>query len=74
MSDVVRLTVVGSAPEAEVVCGLLRTEGIPATHRITDLGAGVMDGFPGSTWREVLVSEDDLQEARAILAAQARDD
>ena len=74
MSDVVRLTIVGSAPEAEVVCGLLRTEGIPATHRMTDLGAGVMDGFPGSTWREVLVSEDDLDEARAILAAQARDD
>ena len=34
----------------------------------------VMDGFPGSTWREVLVSEDDLEEARALLAAQARGD
>lgn len=74
MSDVVRLTIVGSTPEAEVICGLLRTEGILATHRITDLGAGSMDGFPGSTWREVLVSAADLDEARAILAAQARED
>lgn len=74
MSDFVRLTIVGSAPEAEVVCGLLRTEGIQATHRMTDLGAGAMDGFPGSTWREVLVAADDLEEARALLAAQARDD
>jgi hypothetical protein len=64
----VRLTVVGNEPEAEMLCGLLRANGIACTYRTTDLAAGMADasaaiGGP----REILVEEEQLEEARKLL-------
>jgi hypothetical protein len=74
VSRLARLVVVGNEPEAELVCQLLRTEGIECFHRITNAGAGALDGaLAPAGFREVIVHEADLEEARALLAAQARD-
>lgn len=64
----VRLTVVGNEPEAEMLCGLLRANGIACTYRTTDLAAGMADasaaiGGP----REILVAEEQLEQARKLL-------
>ena len=59
--DVVPLTVVRTAEEAELVSGLLRTAGIESSHR----SAVSADEFSG--WTEVLVREDDLDAARELL-------
>jgi hypothetical protein len=59
--DVVRLTVLRNTEEAEMLCGLLRTAGVRASHR----SAVSADEFSG--WREVLVFEDDLEAARELL-------
>jgi hypothetical protein len=65
----VHLTVVPTANEAEIITGLLRTEGIACDDRATNVGAGFMDGMPGGGPREILVEEESLDRAREILAA-----
>jgi hypothetical protein len=63
----VRLTVVATQGEADVICSLLRTERIVSGDRAADgLGAERGGGFGG--WREVLVEEADLERARALIA------
>jgi len=63
----VRLTVVSTQGEADVICSLLRTEGIVCGARAADgLGAEPGGGFGG--WREVLVEAADLERARALIA------
>ena len=75
MSDLTRLVVVANEPEAELVCQLLRTEGIACFHRVTNAGAGALDGaMAPAGFREVIVHSDDFEEARALLAAQMRED
>jgi hypothetical protein len=71
MTELVRLTIVRNEMEAELLCGLLRTEDIECDHRSTNFGVGTMDGLPGGA-REVLVAADDLDRAREILAASMR--
>lgn len=66
MGEPVRLTIVRDAGEAEVLCGLLRTEGIPCIYRVTDQSAELQYG----AWREVLVNEADLTRARELLPAE----
>ncbi len=56
MSDIVRLTIVRNEPEADLLCDLLRSEGIRCMHRVTDLGAGSLDGVAPIGAREVLVN------------------
>lgn len=65
----VGLTVVPNAAEAEVVCGMLRENGIAATYRQTSFGAGTMDGLPGGP-QEIFVSEGDVEKARALIGDQ----
>jgi Putative prokaryotic signal transducing protein len=66
----VRLKIAVDATEADVVCGLLRTEGIRCFHRVTNLSAeGVVPG-PG-TWREILVNEEDFDRARELVETSA---
>jgi hypothetical protein len=60
----VRLTVVPSLAEADVICGLLRVNGIPCNHREAD-----NIEMLGGLWHEVLVPEDRLAEARDPLAS-----
>ena len=68
MSEPVRLTAVPNEGEAEIICGMLRVEGIRCAHRITDLAhdeAG--QAFGG--WREILVAESDFARAHELLRA-----
>jgi type III secretory pathway lipoprotein EscJ len=67
MADVVRLTVVASQGEADVICALLRSAEINCADRATDMFAERGGGFRG--WREVLVEETDLAAARDLLAS-----
>ena len=64
----VALTVVPNEAEAEVVCGLLRANGIVCEYRQTSFGAGTMDGLRGGP-QEVFVAEDDATTARALIEA-----
>ena len=60
------LTVVPkSEPEAEMICGLLRSAEIVCDHRATQ--SGVKFGGP----QEVLVRPEDLEAARALLAEES---
>ena len=59
----VRLTVVASQGEADVICSMLRAEGIECAERMAD------SIETSGNWREVLVAESDLASARALLAS-----
>jgi hypothetical protein len=63
----VSLTVVPNEVEAEVIRGLLRTEGIESESRPTNFGAGATDGFTPSGAREIFVRPERLDEARALI-------
>ena len=65
----VPLTVVPNVYEAEMVCALLRTEGIPCDHRPTNVGVGFADGMPSTGPREIMVEEVALERARELVAA-----
>jgi len=71
MPELVHLTVVRNEAEAELVCGLLRTDGIECNYRRTNFGVGTMDGLPGGA-QEIVVEEQSLDRAREILAASTR--
>jgi hypothetical protein len=62
----VRLTVVGSQGEADIICSLLRVNGIECGERAAD-ASFEGGGFGG--WREILVSKGQLEAARELLAA-----
>jgi len=63
----VRLTIVGSQAEADIICSLLRANGITCGERAANAAIPGAGGFGG--WREILVVEDQLQAARELLAA-----
>jgi len=63
------LTVVSSEPEAEVVCGLLRSAGIACGYRDTDAIDSSVEDFIAAGPREILVQESDLEAAKELLAA-----
>jgi hypothetical protein len=65
----VPLTVVGSDVEAEMVCGLLRSNGIRCSYRKTNDGAAIgnASGVSMTGPTEVLVDDSDLDAARALL-------
>jgi hypothetical protein len=67
--SLVHLTVVPNESEAEILCALLRTEGIECDQRATNLSVGMMDGMPGGGPREVVVAEQSLARAQELLAA-----
>jgi len=66
-TDLVRLTIVGSEPEAELLRGLLATEGIESLQRPTDFAAGSLDGWAAGGSREILVRAADLETARDLI-------
>ncbi|HEY0416996.1 MAG TPA: DUF2007 domain-containing protein [Gaiellaceae bacterium] len=61
------LTVVSGEPEAEMLCGLLRTEGIECASRDTEAIDSPLEDFTAAGPREVLVREQDLEAAKALL-------
>jgi Putative prokaryotic signal transducing protein len=69
-TELVRLTIVGSEPEAELIRGLLTTEGIESVQRPTDFAAGSLDGWAAGGAREILVHAADLERARELIASQ----
>ena len=65
----VHLTVVANEIEAEVVCGLLRANGIECAYRTTNLAAGLADGSSSQAGpREILVDEQSFDAAQELLA------
>jgi hypothetical protein len=61
------LTVVSSETEAEVLCGLLRSNGIECNYRDTDAIDSPLEDFIASGPQEILVSQADLADARTLL-------
>jgi hypothetical protein len=61
------LTVVPGETEAELLCGLLRSNGIECAYRDTDAIDSPIEDFMAAGPREVLVYEADLETARALL-------
>jgi hypothetical protein len=65
----VTLTVVANEPEAEMLCGMLRANGIACAYRTTNLAAGMADASTAMGGpREVIVAEEQLDEARKLLS------
>ena len=65
--ETVVLTVVPGETEAELLCGLLRANGIECGYRDTDAIDSPMEDFMAAGPREVFVHEADLEAARALL-------
>jgi hypothetical protein len=64
------LTVVADEMEAEALCGMLRANGIACSYRRTDTSAAIGTyggGFAIAGPTEVLVAEEQLEEARKLL-------
>jgi len=61
------LTVVSSETEAEVLCGLLRSNGIECAYRETTAIDSPLEDFIASGPQEILVREADLEDARSLL-------
>jgi Putative prokaryotic signal transducing protein len=62
------LTVVSGEPEADVVCGLLRSAGIDCAYRDTDSIDSSLEEFTAAGPREILVRASDLDAARELIA------
>jgi hypothetical protein len=67
-----RVTVVPSGLEAEMVCGLLRTEGIECFARQTDEAIGAWQTGAGGSHEIVVVRDEDLSRAREVVEASRR--
>lgn len=66
--DLLRLTIVSTEIEAEIVRALLRTEGIESVKRKTDFAAGASDAGSSSQGPfEILVSGEALETARELI-------
>ena len=72
MDDAVVVKVVSDEPEAEVVCGLLRSAGIECGYRDTDAIDTPLEDFTAAGPREILVHASDLEAARALLGEAER--
>jgi Putative prokaryotic signal transducing protein len=65
--ELAAVEVVGTEPEAELLCSLLRSAGIKCMHRPTNQGAGAFDGWSAGGPREILVRAEDIVAAREVL-------
>ena len=73
MAELAPLTVVGSESEAEMLAGLLASDGIDCSWRITNTGAGALGQTTLGGPVEILVRPADLERARALLGAPDQD-
>jgi putative signal transducing protein len=64
----VALTVVPNESQAEVVCGMLRANGIACGYEQTNFGGGAADGFPRGGPVEIFVAEEDARKAGQLLS------
>jgi hypothetical protein len=73
MDELVVVEVVGTEPEAELLCSLLRSVGVSCTRRQSNYGAGASDGLPVGGPQEVIVRAEDMESAREVLGSAERD-
>jgi hypothetical protein len=71
-NDTVVLKVVSSEPEAEIVCGLLRSAEVKCSYRDTEALDSLLEEFTASGPREILVLKSDLEAAQAVLTESVR--
>jgi len=62
------LKVVASEGEAQIVCGLLETNGIDCDYRDTEAIDSPIEDFTAAGPREILVRPEDLETARQLIA------
>jgi hypothetical protein len=67
-ADATVVKVVSGTSEAEVVCGLLRSNGIECAHRDTDEIDSPLEDFIAAGSQEILVHPSDLEAAKELLA------
>ncbi len=68
LDEGVVVKVVSGEPEADIVCGLLRSAGIECAYRDTEAIETPLEDFIADGPREILVHPSDLENARALLA------
>jgi hypothetical protein len=66
------VTVVSSEQEADVVCGLLQSNGIDCAYRDTEVIDSPLEDFIAAGPREILVRPSDVEAARELLGDSAR--
>jgi Putative prokaryotic signal transducing protein len=66
-AEMIAVSVVPNVAEAELVCGMLRANGVACRADQTDFGAGAMDGIRGGPQR-IFVQENDVTRALDLLA------
>ena len=67
--DEVVVSVVETEPEAQIVCGLLRSNGIDCYYRDTQAIDSPLEDFTASGAREIVVRVADAEAAKELLAA-----
>jgi len=67
------LTMARSEAEAEVLCGMLRTNGIACAHQQTNVGAAAVVGSARGGPLEIFVSAEDMRRARKLLVPEQID-
>jgi Putative prokaryotic signal transducing protein len=67
--DAVVVKVVSGEAEAQVVCGLLRSQGIECAYRNTEAIDSPLEDFIAAGSQEILVRASDLETAKELLAA-----
>jgi hypothetical protein len=65
------LTVVADGTEADIVCGLLESAEIDCAYRDTEAIDSPLEDFIAAGPREILVREEDLEAARALIENRA---
>jgi hypothetical protein len=68
--NTVVLTVVSGEPEADMLCELLRANGIECGSRDTDAIETPLENLMPAGPREILVHANDLEAAQSVLAAR----
>jgi hypothetical protein len=63
----VPVTTVSSEVEAEMICELLRVGGVDCGYRVTEETDSALEGYTADGPHEILVHEQDLAAARALL-------
>ena len=66
--QLVVVEIVGTEPESELLCSLLRTSGVECLARLTNQGAGAGEGLGTVGPHEILVNPRDTEAAREILS------
>jgi hypothetical protein len=71
--DEVVVSVVETEPEAQIVVGLLRSNGIDSYYRDTEEIDSPLEDFTAAGSREIVVHAADAETARELLAAEPAD-